>query len=145
MRKTPSVRFRVDLSGNCSVGVGKVELLEAIACAGSLSQAAREIGMSYRRAWLLLADMNVNFGHPVARTSTGGRGGGGAELTGLGASIVNGYRNLESEMRPLALSYLRNLNRHLTASRAKRIVNASSIARKPALRPRRRTKSAKLR
>lgn len=143
MRKTPSVRFRVDLNGNCSVGIGKVELLEAIARTGSLSQAAREIGMSYRRAWLLLADMNIHFGLPVARTSTGGRGGGGAALTGFGASIVSGYRMLESGMRPLAKSYLRDLNKHLIASRANPIVNTSSIRRKPTLPPRRRANSTK--
>jgi molybdate transport system regulatory protein len=62
---TLTVRFRVDFGSRCSVGVGKIELLEGIARTGSLSQAAREMRMSYRRAWLLLEDMNVSFDQPT--------------------------------------------------------------------------------
>jgi molybdate transport system regulatory protein len=97
-----TVRFRVDFANRCSVGVGKIELLEGIARTGSLSQAAREMRMSYRRAWLLLADLNVSFDSPVARTATGGRGGGGAVLTPFGSELVAGYRKLELSLRPIA-------------------------------------------
>src|SRR5580704_5589623 len=101
-----TVRFRVDFANRCSVGIGKIELLEGIARTGSLSQAARELHMSYRRAWLLLEDMNLSFDQPVARASVGGRGGGGAVLTPFGERLVGRYRKLESEVQPLAQEYL---------------------------------------
>src|SRR6202023_478207 len=91
-----TVRFRVDFGNRCSVGVGKIELLEGIARTGSLSQAAREMRMSYRRAWLLLEEMNVSFDQPVAHASVGGRGGGGVVLTAFGTRLVEGYRRLET-------------------------------------------------
>lgn len=58
MKNTPIIRFRIDFDGLGSLGRGKVELLEHVANCGSLSQAAREMGMSYRRAWLLMDSMN---------------------------------------------------------------------------------------
>jgi molybdate transport system regulatory protein len=78
--KDLAVRFRVDFGSGCSIGIGKIELLEGISRNGSLSEAARQMRMSYRRAWLLLADLNASFDQPVAQASTGGRGGGGAVL-----------------------------------------------------------------
>ena len=79
-----SVSFRVDFSPECAVGPGKIALLEHIASSGSLSEAARKLKMSYRRAWLLLEDLNTSFQQPVAQMSVGGRGGGGASLTPFG-------------------------------------------------------------
>ena len=76
-----SISFRVDFSPECAVGPGKIALLEHIGSTGSLSEAARRLKMSYRRAWLLLEDLNTSFQQPVARMSVGGRGGGGASLT----------------------------------------------------------------
>jgi molybdate transport system regulatory protein len=91
----PLVRLRVDVSASGSVGPGKIALLEGIATCGSLSKAARELGISYRRAWLLLADLNRTFDGPVTISSTGGRRGGGAELTALGRDLVTTYRRIE--------------------------------------------------
>lgn len=111
------VRFRVDFGhGRCSVGIGKIELLENIERTGSLSSAARLMRMSYRRAWLLLADLNRSFDHPVAETSTGGAGGGGAMLTPFGAELVAGYRALESSVSPLAERCLGKLGRRVSAA-----------------------------
>ncbi|MFK9892505.1 winged helix-turn-helix domain-containing protein, partial [Escherichia coli] len=62
-----SVSFRVDFSPECAVGPGKIALLEHIEATGSLSEAARRLRMSYRRAWLLLEDLNTAFQQPVAR------------------------------------------------------------------------------
>lgn len=127
-----NVRFRVDFGTRCSVGVGKIELLEAIARTGSLSQAAREMRMSYRRAWLLLADLNLSFDQPVARTSTGGSGGGGATLTPFGARLVAGYRKLESELRPLATSCLNDFGRRVAAAQTTKKLRPASLRRKAA-------------
>src|SRR6202158_889202 len=106
MAKNLTVRFRVDFGSRCSVGIGKIELLEGIARTGSLSQAAREMRMSYRRAWLLLEDMNLSFNHPVSRASVGGRGGGGVVLTSFGSRLVAGYRRLESGLQPISDAWL---------------------------------------
>jgi molybdate transport system regulatory protein len=92
---TPSIRLRIDLSPDSALGPGKIELLEHIESTGSLSQAARELGMSYRRAWLLLDDVNRMFAEPATTTSVGGSGGGGAQLTDLGRAIVKAYREIE--------------------------------------------------
>jgi molybdate transport system regulatory protein len=70
-------------------------LLESIGATGSLAEAARILGMSYRRAWLLLNDVNTSFQQPVARMSIGGRGGGGAVLTPFGTELVHSYRAFE--------------------------------------------------
>src|ERR1700733_13954376 len=94
-----SVSFRVDFSPDCAVGPGKIALLEHIGQTGSLSEAARQLKMSYRRAWLLLEDLNTSFQQPVAQMSVGGRGGGGASLTAFGSELVSAYRTLESDIR----------------------------------------------
>ncbi len=99
-----SVSFRVDFSPDCAVGPGKIALLEHIDSSGSLSEAARELKMSYRRAWLLLEDLNTSFQQPVAQMSVGGRGGGGASLTPFGAELVASYRALETQIRKRAQS-----------------------------------------
>src|SRR5882757_2161884 len=97
-----SVSFRVDFSPKCAVGPGKIALLENIGATGSLSEAARRLKMSYRRAWLLLEDLNTSFQQPVAEMSVGGRGGGGASLTAFGTDLVTAYRSLEAHLRKRA-------------------------------------------
>ena len=134
MANTLAVRFRVDFGHRCSVGAGKIELLEGIARTGSLSQAARDMRMSYRRAWLLLEDMNVSFDHPVTHASVGGRGGGGVVLTAFGSRLVAGYRQLESGLLPLAGTYLEDFGRHIKSGAAPRPIKSSSIRRKSAAR-----------
>jgi molybdate transport system regulatory protein len=105
--QTPAVRFRIDLGRQQAVGPGKVALLEHIERGGSLSQAARELGMSYRRAWLLLESLNSCFLEPVATTATGGRGGGGATLTVFGQQLIRAYRDFEAEIQAYAVQRFR--------------------------------------
>ena len=130
MPKDLRVRFRVDFGPQCSIGIGKIELLEGITRCGSLSQAAREMRMSYRRAWLLLADLNSSFDQRVARLSTGGRGGGGAELTPFGKRLVAGYRKLESALHPLAGTCLNEVSRRVNARRGAGLIHPASVRRK---------------
>jgi molybdate transport system regulatory protein len=87
------------------VGPGKVALLEQIGRCGSLSQAARELNMSYRRAWKLLDSLNSCFLEPVVLTSAGGRGGGGATLTRLGERLIRVYRTFEVKLQARATQY----------------------------------------
>jgi molybdate transport system regulatory protein len=120
MQEPLRVRFRVDFGGRCSVGIGKIELLEGIARTGSLSEAARTMDMSYRRAWLLLSDLNGSFEQPVAETMTGGPGGGGAILTAFGERLVADYRKLESALEPLARQCLDEVGKKVRPDRSTR-------------------------
>jgi molybdate transport system regulatory protein len=92
---TIGVRLRVDLGPDCSIGPGKIALLEQIERSGSLSEAARVLKMSYRRGWLLLEDLNRTLGHPVTTASIGGVGGGGAQITPFGRRVVAAFRETE--------------------------------------------------
>jgi molybdate transport system regulatory protein len=97
MIQTPrlDIRLRIDFGATSSLGPGKIVLLEQIARTGSLSQAARELGMSYRRAWQLLDDLNHSFNEPVATASVGGAGGGGVQLSAFGEALIGAYRDVE--------------------------------------------------
>lgn len=90
-------RLRVLLGSAIAIGPGKADLLEAIGRTGSISAAAREMGMSYRRAWLLVETMNSSFRAPLVEAATGGRGGGGARVTGHGQDILRRYREMEKK------------------------------------------------
>jgi molybdate transport system regulatory protein len=98
----PQLHVRIDFSGQCSLGPGKVSLLEAIDRAGSLSAAARELGMSYRRAWLLLHSVNEGFREPAVELSVGGSDGGGARLTDFGRQLIGEYRRFVAAATALA-------------------------------------------
>jgi molybdate transport system regulatory protein len=132
MTKSPQivVRFRVDLSRNCSIGIGKIELLEAIIRTGSISKAAREIGMSYRRAWLLVEDMKVNLDEAVVESNTGGVRGGGASVTAFGKQMIASYRRLESDFQGLANVHLGNLASHAKLNTGWPLVSTVSTKRK---------------
>lgn len=87
-----SLRLRIKFGDRGMLGPGKIELLRAIDRTGSISAAARDFSMSYRRAWLLVESMNVLFGSPVVETSAGGEKGGGARLTDVGRTIIEHYQ-----------------------------------------------------
>jgi molybdate transport system regulatory protein len=114
---SPEIRFRVDFDDRCSVGVGKVRLLEAVEHTGSLSQAARHMGMSYRRAWLLIESMNVEFDTPVISATVGGSGGGGAKLTSFGKELIEAYRKLEMQLAPLTADCMGRVAAHVAGRR----------------------------
>ena len=122
---TPDIRFRLDFDDQCSVGIGKISLLEAIASTGSLSQAARDIGMSYRRAWLLIDSMNTDFDTPVINATVGGSGGGGTQLTSFGRELVKAYRNLEARITPLAVQHMSEVAPHVAAQRGRSAAGSS--------------------
>lgn len=88
-------QVRVLLGSAVAIGPGKADLIEAIGRTGSISAAAREMGMSYRRAWELVDTMNRCFRSEVVRTSTGGSGGGGAQVTTFGHDVLQRYRAME--------------------------------------------------
>jgi molybdate transport system regulatory protein len=93
----PSARLRVLLGAATAIGPGKADLLDAVAAAGSISAAARRMGMSYRRAWLLVDTMNKSFREPLIETLAGGPGGGGARVTPFGRDVLQRYRAMEAK------------------------------------------------
>jgi molybdate transport system regulatory protein len=99
----PHAHIRLDFSGTCSIGPGKIGLLEGIERTGSLSAAARALGMSYRRAWLLLHATNKGFHDPVVELSVGGKDGGGTRLTDFGRQLIADYRGFEAAVDALAV------------------------------------------
>ncbi|HXU55247.1 MAG TPA: LysR family transcriptional regulator [Casimicrobiaceae bacterium] len=109
----PRVQFRLRFSrgDDIAVGPGKVDLLEAIEASGSISGAARSLGMSYRRAWLLVDTMNRCFRAPLVEAEAGGKRGGGARLTRLGAEVIERYRRIERDAARAGAADIRALTR----------------------------------
>ena len=112
MAKT-HLSIRIDLASGDRIGPGKIALLEAIRSTGSISAAARSLGMSYRRAWLLVEELNRVFGEPLVKARPGGAGGGGAALTPAGRRVVALYREAERKMRAAAAKEIAGIERSL--------------------------------
>jgi molybdate transport system regulatory protein len=85
---------RILAGSEVAMGPGKADLLDAIAQTGSISAAARQMRMSYRRAWLLVRTMNECFAEPLVNAAKGGKTGGGASLTATGAEVLAKYREV---------------------------------------------------
>lgn len=109
MKPKAEFRLRISKSENIAIGPGKISLLEAISDTGSISAAARKMGMSYRRAWLLVDEMNRCLVAPVVDTATGGVKGGGATVTPTGQKLLQHYRNIENLAAAAASAELRAL------------------------------------
>jgi molybdate transport system regulatory protein len=116
MAKT-RLMLRVDFGPNRALGPGKIRLLEAVRKTGSISQAGRSLGMSYRRAWLLIDDMNRCFREPVVTAQPGGTRGGGAMLTAFGRKLVRSYRAIETEATAATEARLSDLAASLRSAR----------------------------
>lgn len=115
------VLLRLYLTPDRPLGPGKIQILESIRDGGSISKAARGMNMSYRSAWLLVDSMNSLFRKPVVNTTLGGRGGGAATLTELGAEVIQHYRAMERATRRAIAKDLASLERNLrTAPRSAR-------------------------
>jgi molybdate transport system regulatory protein len=93
----PRLRFRLLLGRDVAIGPGKADLLAALAETGSISAAARSMGMSYKKAWYLLDTMNRCFREPLIEAAKGGRGRGGAHLTPMGEQVLALYRAIEQK------------------------------------------------
>jgi molybdate transport system regulatory protein len=93
----PEVHFRMRIrqAESVAIGPGKIDLLEAVQKHGSISAAARSLGMSYRRAWLLIDELNRTLKHPATVSEAGGVAGGGCVLTPVGEKIIFLYRDIE--------------------------------------------------
>src|SRR3984957_17065956 len=105
--------LRVDFGTDRAIGPGKVLLLEAIRETGSISQAGRSLGMSYRRAWLLDDDLNRCFRGPGVTKIRGGARGGGAQVTPSGQKLIAKYRSIEARATASAKRQLHQLEESL--------------------------------
>jgi molybdate transport system regulatory protein len=111
-------RLRINKGKDIAVGPGKVALLEAIVRTGSITGAAKELKMSYRRAWLLVDDMNRCFKKPVVETAAGGKQGGGTVVSSNGMEIIRLYRHIESSAARAAAKDIATLADMLGGSNA---------------------------
>lgn len=113
----PEVRFRMRIrkGDTVALGPGKVELLEAVREHGSISAAARSLDMSYRRAWLLIDELNQSLKSPATVSEQGGQSGGGCVLTPVGESIVRLYRDVEAQAEAACAKQIDELIRLIRA------------------------------
>jgi molybdate transport system regulatory protein len=123
---------RVDFGAKRALGPGKIRLLEAVGSFGSISQAGQSLGMSYRRAWLLIEDINRCFRDSVVIKKSGGAQGGGASLTPFGEALIKKYRSIESQATVAAKRQLHDLQTALrgsarTRTRLKRSIRAAKV------------------
>ena len=96
------LKIRISHGKFTAMGPGKADLLDAIHHTGSISAAAKRMGMSYRRAWELVDSMNQCFKQPLVNTAAGGSHGGGTQVTEYGFQILASYRALEVKSRQAA-------------------------------------------
>jgi molybdate transport system regulatory protein len=113
MARYPGLTLRILADKQPAMGPGKARLVAAIDATGSISAAARSMGMSYRRAWQLVDALNESFTEPVVLTATGGRRGGGARVTPFGRELVRRYRAMENKASAAIVKELRLFTRHL--------------------------------
>ena len=105
------IRISIVFESGARIGPGKVALLESIRDTGSISAAARDMGMSYKRAWVLLDSINQAFTQPVVKAAPGGPGGGGAILTEFGAEVLERYRRIVERAQKIAANDMAALKR----------------------------------
>jgi molybdate transport system regulatory protein len=111
--------IRIDLPSGDRIGPGKIALLEAIRSHGSISAGARALGMSYRRAWLLVEEINAAMREPAVAAETGGKHGGGAMLTPSGRRIIDLYRAIETNARSAAGGEFRAMGKLVRSGKAR--------------------------
>jgi molybdate transport system regulatory protein len=110
------IKIRIDFDGDRYIGHGRVQLLELIGQHGSIAQAAKAMGMSYKRAWYLMDEFNSMFADPLIERQHGGRGGGAAKLTPFGADLVRQYRYMEAKALNAFAKPLASIEKHLVAA-----------------------------
>ena len=111
--------LRVTLSDEFYIGPGRADLLEGIVETGSIAASGKRMGMSYKRAWSLVQDLNAGWGAPLVETSRGGAGQGGASLTPDGEAVLRSYRDMQAATRLAISETLQALARKRDAVRRK--------------------------
>lgn len=114
MSRYRGLTLRVLGKGAPAIGPGKAELIERIGATGSISAAARAMGMSYRRAWQLVEALNRDFREPIVTTAIGGTRGGGAQVTPFGRRVVAAFRAMEGKASAAIAADLRRFTRYIS-------------------------------
>ena len=119
MKSKPPVgiSLRLDLADGIRLGPGKADVLQGIKETGSIAGAGRELGMSYKRVWGIVEELNGMFDAPLVEAAKGGKAGGGAGLTRLGQAVLAAYRRVEAETVRAAMRELTQLRRRLAKDR----------------------------
>ena len=91
------LKIKIEISKNFNIGPGKISLLESIITHGSISSAAKEMGMSYRKAWNLVKEINNASSKNIIITNTGGKGVGGTKISDDGITFIKAFRNIEKK------------------------------------------------
>lgn len=112
-RDYPLLYLRIQLADDLRFGPGKADLLEGIDALGSIAGAGRRMGMSYKRAWELVGELNRCFDAPLIDASKGGKGGGGASLTPLGRKMLQTYRAMQAASQKAIRTELARMRRHM--------------------------------
>lgn len=120
MGRYPGLTLRILGDGEPAMGPGKATLIEAIAATGSISAAARTMGMSYRRAWQLVDALNTSFTEPVVITATGGKRGGGATVTDFGRQLATRFHAMENKASAAIERDLNDFRRQLRKAAGRR-------------------------
>jgi molybdate transport system regulatory protein len=89
--------LRLNIAAGVAIGPGKAALLDGIANTGSISRAAKQMGMGYRQAWAMIDSMNAQFVAPLVERTKGGSDGGGTKLTTLGVEVLQRYKTMEKK------------------------------------------------
>jgi molybdate transport system regulatory protein len=110
------LHLRLDFPNGARIGPGKIDLLQAIGRTGSIAAAGRTMGMSYRRAWLLVDALNRMFDLPLVIATAGGARGGGATLTPLAGQVIRAYHRIAAGAEADAARQLATLAAHLKPS-----------------------------
>ena len=120
MARYPGLTLRVLAADFPAIGPGKARLIALIDSTGSISAAARQMGMSYRRAWQLVEAINASFNRPVVTTAIGGKRGGGAKVTAFGREILASYQRMEDKASAAITRDLKEFSRLLRKPAATR-------------------------
>src|SRR5581483_5409277 len=113
MARYCGLTLRVLAHAGPAMGTGKAELIERIAATGSISAAARAMGMSYRRAWQLVDALNATYREPVIVTAIGGKRGGGARVSAYGIRVLRLYRAMENKASAAIAGDLKRFQRYI--------------------------------
>ncbi|MAJ23896.1 MAG: hypothetical protein CMP36_00125 [Rickettsiales bacterium] len=92
------IKIKLQVGNNLNIGPGKIALLESIVLNGSISSAAKSMGMSYRKAWKLVKEINNASLNKIITTNTGGKGIRGTKISQEGIKFIKAFRNIEHKV-----------------------------------------------
>ena len=119
--------IKVTIPGVGQIGPGKINLLKMIREHESISGAARAMKMSYRRAWLLVAELNKLFARPLVATWAGGKSRGGASLTKLGEKLIESYDTVVEQSVRVNRTVLTEIGRSVIREKAEPVMRAADV------------------